>query len=70
VPARPAPAAKRLAPVIGNDAYDSVPVLQKARNDADAMAAPLTKLGFAVISATSNRRKVGVSKYRQEGAEN
>jgi uncharacterized caspase-like protein len=56
--------------VIGNDAYDSVPVLQKARNDADAMAAPLTKLGFAVISATSNRRKVGVSKYRQEGAEN
>lgn len=69
MPARPAPAAKRLAPVIGNDAYDSVPVLQKARNDADAMAAPLTKLGFAVISATSNRRKVG-GKYRQEGAKN
>jgi uncharacterized caspase-like protein len=44
-------------------------VLQKARNDADAMAAPLTKLGFAVISATSNRRKVG-GKYRQEGAKN
>lgn len=53
----PAHAAKRVALVIGNDAYDSVPVLLKARNDADAMADALTKLGFEVISAKDVGRR-------------
>ncbi|NNE22937.1 MAG: caspase family protein, partial [Rhizobiales bacterium] len=53
----PAEAAKRVALVIGNDAYDSVPVLQKARNDADAMAAALIKLGFEVVSAKDVGRR-------------
>ena len=53
----PAQAAKRVALVIGNDTYDNVPVLQKARNDADAMAAALTKLGFEVISAKDVGRR-------------
>lgn len=53
----PAEAAKRVALVIGNDAYDSVPVLQKARNDADAMAKALIKLGFEVVSAKDVGRR-------------
>ena len=46
--ASPAEAAKRLALVIGNNAYENVPQLQKALNDADAIAAELSKLGFEV----------------------
>lgn len=49
--------AKRLALVIGNDTYESVPVLQKARNDAVAMADALTKLGFDVLSAQDVGRR-------------
>jgi Skp family chaperone for outer membrane proteins len=37
--ASPAEAANRVALVIGNDAYENVPQLQKAVNDADAVAA-------------------------------
>ena len=50
-------AEKRVALVIGNDTYDSVPTLQKARNDAREMAEVLTKLGFDVISATDVGRR-------------
>jgi Caspase domain len=39
-------AAKRLALVIGIDAYDNLPALQKAVNDEKAVAAALTGLGF------------------------
>ena len=53
----PASAANRVALVIGNDTYDSVPVLQKARNDADAMSATLTQLGFDVIVAKDVGRR-------------
>lgn len=53
----PAGAAKRVALVIGNDTYESVPVLQKARNDSRSMAAALTKLGFDVISAENVGRR-------------
>ena len=36
-------AANRIALVIGNNAYENVPQLQKAVNDADAIAAELSK---------------------------
>ena len=49
--ASPAEAAKRLALVIGNNAYENVPQLQKALNDADAIAQELSKLGFEVVMA-------------------
>jgi Caspase domain len=39
--ASPAIAANRVALVIGNNAYENVPQLQKAVNDADAIAAEL-----------------------------
>ena len=48
VVAAPTLADQRVALVIGNDAYSSVPVLQKAAADARTMAASLSKLGFAV----------------------
>src|SRR4029079_18818840 len=48
--ASPAEAAKRFALVIGNNAYENVPQLQKAVNDADAIAAELSKLGFDVVT--------------------
>jgi hypothetical protein len=45
----PAPAsADRLALVIGNDNYQNLRALEKARNDADAVAATLQGLGFDV----------------------
>src|SRR5262245_63090432 len=48
--AGPALADQRVALVIGNDAYSSVPVLQKAAADARSMAASLSQLGFDVAS--------------------
>ena len=36
----------RVALVVGNDAYDSLPKLQKAVNDARAVSAELRRLGF------------------------
>jgi len=53
----PVHAEKRVALVIGNDSYESVPTLQKARNDAREMARVLTELGFDVISATDVGRR-------------
>ena len=53
----PAQAANRVALVIGNDGYESVPVLKKARNDARAMGEALAKLGFEVISANDVGRR-------------
>jgi hypothetical protein len=41
-------APQRLAMVVGNNLYESLPSLQKAGNDADAIAATLSGLGFAV----------------------
>jgi hypothetical protein len=55
--ATPTLAAKRVALVIGNDAYENVPQLQKAANDAHAMAEELAKLGFEVISAENVGRR-------------
>jgi uncharacterized caspase-like protein len=55
--ASPAEAAKRLALVIGNNAYENVPQLQKALNDADAIAQELSKLGFEVVKAEDVGRR-------------
>jgi hypothetical protein len=49
--------AKRVALVIGNNDYENVPKLQKAVNDADAVAAELSKLGFDVVKAENVGQK-------------
>lgn len=52
-------AAKRVALVIGNDAYQAVPVLQKAVNDARAMSQSLAGLGFSVdLGENLTRREI------------
>jgi Caspase domain len=53
----PAEAAKRLALVIANNAYENVPKLMKAVNDADAVASELSKLGFEVVKAEDVGRR-------------
>jgi uncharacterized caspase-like protein len=55
--ALPAAAANRVALVIGNNAYENVPQLQKAVNDADAIASELSKLGFDVVKAENVGRR-------------
>ncbi len=54
---QPALAAKRLALVIGNNTYENVPQLQKAVNDADAIAQELSKIGFDVVKAENVGRR-------------
>ncbi|AOF88471.1 caspase family protein [Sinorhizobium sp. RAC02] len=52
-------AAKRVALVIGNDAYEAVPQLQKAVNDARAVAQSLARLDFAVdLGENLTRRQI------------
>jgi hypothetical protein len=53
----PAAAQKRVALVIGNDAYQNVTPLKKAGNDAERIAKTLKGLGFQVISATNQNRR-------------
>ena len=57
-------AEKRLALVMGNDAYAEVPSLQKAVNDATALDAKLTGLGFEVIRGTNLTRRQMVQKIQ------
>jgi len=52
-----APQGRRVALVIGNDAYTDAP-LKNAKNDAAAMAAALEELGFTVTRVTDARRDV------------
>jgi invasion protein IalB len=52
-----ASAAKRVALVIGIDAYDNLPTLQKAVNDEKAVAAALAGLGFDVVSGENLTRR-------------
>ncbi len=52
-----AQAARRLALVIGNDAYENITTLQKAVNDAEAIGSTLTALGFEVVKATNATRR-------------
>lgn len=50
-------AEKRVALVIGNNDYQSVPKLEKAVNDAQAVARELSKIGFEVISLSNAGQK-------------
>ena len=52
-----AAAEKRVALVIGNDAYQGVPKLEKAANDARAVGKELGKVGFEVMSYTNLDRR-------------
>lgn len=53
----PATAAKRVALVIGNDAYENVEPLKKAVNDASAVGKALRELKFDVVEATNVARR-------------
>ncbi|MBI3435167.1 MAG: caspase family protein [Proteobacteria bacterium] len=53
----PAQAQKRAALVIGNDAYQNVPPLRKAANDARTMGDTLKKLGFGVLYGENLTRR-------------
>ncbi len=53
----PAEAAKRIALVIGNNAYENVPKLMKAVNDANAVSKELATLGFEVVTADDVGRR-------------
>jgi hypothetical protein len=53
----PALAQKRVALVIGNNAYQNVPVLNTAINDAHALAGVLQKLNFSVTVAENQSRR-------------
>ena len=58
--ASPVHAAKRVALVIGNDAYGTLPDLNNARADARGMAAKLKSMGFEVIlKLDASRRDFG-----------
>lgn len=50
-------AERRIALVIGNDAYDQVPRLDKAVADAMAIAATLASQGFETITSTDSSRR-------------
>src|SRR5215470_16932951 len=51
-----ASAEKRVALVIGNDAYQNVPRLKKAVNDSRVIGESLKQLGFTVVSAENLTR--------------
>lgn len=53
----PARAQKRLALVMGNNAYENVAKLKKATNDAKGIGETLTNLGFEVTVATDSSRR-------------
>ncbi len=55
--AAPAAAAKRIALVVGNDAYENLTPLGKAVNDSRAVAIALEEIGFTVISAENSTRR-------------
>ena len=53
----PALAQKRVALLVGNDAYQNVPMLKTAINDTHALADALRKLNFSVIIAENQSRR-------------
>ena len=57
-----AEAAKRVALVIGNDSYKTLPDLDAARKDADGIASKLQRLGWDVILKKDLSRRQA---YRQ-----
>ena len=64
----PAFAAKRVALVVGNNGYTEVPKLEKAANDAQAIAATLQGLGFEVLTLIdANRSRMARALVEFEG---
>ena len=57
-----AEAAKRVALVIGNNSYKTLPDLNNVREDARGMATKLRELGFDVILKQNTSRRVTVSR--------
>ena len=57
LPSLSAHAQNRVALVVGNNAYESVPRLEKAINDAKAVSASLQAIGFQVQLATDLSRR-------------
>ena len=53
----PSDASKRVALVVGNDAYRNVSALRKAVTDANAVASTLRTLGFSVLVAENQDRQ-------------
>lgn len=58
-------AAKRVALVIGNDAYEKVPRLDNAVADARAIAIALEKVGFTVMLASNSNKEQMLSAVRK-----
>lgn len=52
-----AQAQRRIALVIGNDAYEDIVKLEKAVNDAEAISKRLTQIGFEVVTAKDIGRR-------------
>src|SRR5882672_7434157 len=64
----PSLAQKRVALVVGNDAYQNLPAdqqLQKAVNDARAVGSALARLGFEVIRGENLGRQALIDKFDQ-----
>src|SRR5262245_39004682 len=53
----PAQAQKRVALLVGNNAYEAIPKLQTAVNDARAVGATLREIGFSVTVAENRSRR-------------
>ena len=69
-----APIGKRVALVIGNSGYETVTALRNPKNDAAAVAAELTRLGFEVmvyydLNAVSMRRSLAEFEDKATGAD-
>ncbi len=60
-----AQAEKRVALVIGNDRYATLPALQKAANDAAAVGDTLAKLGFDVVRGRDLGRQAMIDKIAE-----
>ncbi len=54
---QPALAAKRVALVVGIDRYEALPKLEKAVNDARAVSAALSEIGFQVVTGENLTRR-------------
>ena len=58
-------AAKRVALIVGNSAYQHVPALANPKNDAEAVAAALARLDFEVITGIDLTQPDFVAKVRE-----
>jgi len=70
----PGPVGRRVALVIGNSAYKAVDALRNPKNDADAVAGELARLGFEVIEkhdlgVAAMRKALGEFEDKAAGAE-